>query len=137
MPRKKLESSELSGVAVDAPPQSQTSTPAATPPTSSQANTGNLNVSAASVTLDGVPPLEFPVIEALRQKAKEEAENGSGAPKGPHPYEYQIVDKVAVPEAFRASDYAICRDKIEANLQDAWDHGRNPVIPGVMIGVRV
>lgn len=72
----------------------------------------------------------------LRQKAEEEAQNGSGGPKGPHPYEYTVDNAGLVPAAFRDDSYSVSDDLIQSHLQDAYDHGRNPVIAGLMIGIK-
>ena len=76
-------------------------------------------------------------MQRLRQKAKEEAENGTGATKGPHRYEYSVAALSAVPDAFRDENYNVDHGKIDASLQDAWDHDRNPQISGLMIGRKV
>lgn len=76
-------------------------------------------------------------MERLRQKAAEEAENGTGATKGAHPYEYTFADRNAVPASFRDEHYDISDALIQAHMQDCWQHDRQVIIAGLMIGQRV
>ena len=80
---------------------------------------------------------EPPVMARLRQKAQEEAESGTGAPKGPHPYEYTINSPGNVPEAHRDSNYDIDTALIDDHLQRCHEIGTTPQIPGLLIGRRV
>lgn len=77
-----------------------------------------------------------PAMSELEQKRAEAAQNAPQGTRGAHPYEYQIADRIAVPAAFRDPEYNIDRARIDAHLQDAWEHERTPVIAGVMIGER-
>ena len=76
-------------------------------------------------------------MQRLHQKAREEAENGTGATKGPHPYEYQVSDSSAIPEAFRDANYDVSDALIQAHMQDCWNHNRQVIIKGLLIGQRV
>ena len=86
----------------------------------------------APVTVSTEPP----VFARLRQKAQEEAQNGAVGPKGPHRYDYTIDNAGMVPAAFRDESYSVSDELIQAHFQDAHEHGRNPVIAGLMIGMR-
>lgn len=146
MPRKAKSPVESSGAVVE---ETQPSAIVSDESTSDTATSGtiSLNTSTDSVlestsTTDApsTPSVEEtpepPVFARLRQKAEEEAVNGSGGPKGPHPYEYTVDNAGLVPAAFRDDAYSVSDDLIQAHLQDAYDHGRNPVIAGLMIGMR-
>ena len=147
MPRKAKSPVESSGAVVEETKQSETSPADATPelpkPTESTSEKSQplsdksylpeeptANLSSAEETP------EPPVFARLRQKAEEEAVNGSGGPKGPHPYEYTVDNAGLVPAAFRDDSYSVSDELIQSHLQDAYDHGRNPVIAGLMIGMR-
>lgn len=99
---------------------------------------GSLVISPPSdVTIPAPSETEVPVMQRLRQKAQQEAEDGSGAPKGKHPYEYSVASFAAIPAAFRDENGDVDHDKISAHLQDLYDHERSPIITGLMIGRRV
>ena len=146
MPRKAKSAVESSGaVAVETPP-SATLSDESTSDTSTS-GTASLAISVESVlesTSTTSAPLmpstedtpEPPVFARLRQKAEQEAVNGSGGPKGPHPYEYTIDNAGLVPAAFRDESYNVSDELIQAHFQDAYDHGRNPVVSGLMIGIK-
>jgi len=91
----------------------------------------------SDVTIPAPSETEVPVMQRLRQKAQQEAENGVGAPKGKHPYEYSVASFPAIPAAFRDENGDVDHDKINTHLQDLYDHDRSPIITGLMIGRRV
>lgn len=80
---------------------------------------------------------EPPVMARLRQKAEEEAQEGTGAAKGPHPYSYQINAPGSVPDAYRDKAYEIDTALIDDHLQRCHDIGTTPQIPGLLIGRKV
>lgn len=80
---------------------------------------------------------EPPVMARLRQKAVEEAQDGTGAAKGPHPYSYQINAPGNVPEAYRDKAYEVDTALIDDHLQRCHDIGTTPQIPGLLIGRKV
>ena len=146
MPRKAKLPVESSGAVVEETPPSATLSDVSTP------DTGTSGAGCLAISMDSVleststtnapstPSVaetpEPPVFARLRQKAEEEAVNGSGGPKGPHPYEYTIDNAGLVPAAFRDESYNISDELIQAHFQDAYDHGRNPVVSGLMIGMK-
>lgn len=146
MPRKAKSVVESSGAVVEETQPSAISSSASSSSTG-EGGEDSLNTSMDSVTeltpatnvpstpsVDETP--EPPVFARLRQKAEQEAVNGSGGPKGPHPYEYTIDNAGLVPAAFRDESYNISDELIQAHFQDAYDHGRNPVVSGLMIGMK-
>lgn len=89
--------------------------------------------SEASISISAEPP----VMPRLRQKAEEEAQDGTGAMKGPHPYEYTINAPGSVPDAYRNAEYEIDSALIDDHLQRCYNIDTNPQIPGLMIGRKV
>jgi len=146
MPRKAKSVVESSGAVVEETQPSAISSDVSTP------DTGTSGAGCLSISMDSVleststtnapstPSVEEtpepPVFARLRQKAEQEAVNGSGGPKGPHPYEYTIDNAGLVPAAFRDESYNVSDELIQAHFQDAYDHGRNPVVSGLMIGIK-
>lgn len=147
MPRKAKSVVESSGAVVEETKQSENSSAVATselpkPTESTSEKSQPLSDKSSLLEEPTANPSsaeetpEPPVFARLRQKAEQEAVNGSGGPKGPHPYEYTIDNAGLVPAAFRDESYNVSDELIQAHFQDAYDHGRNPVVSGLMIGMK-
>ena len=122
----------------ETPVPEQPSAPQPPAPTGPQVGTPRLQLSAVMHISDPVPTdAATPAMSELERKRAEAAQDAPQDARGPHPYEYQIMDRIAVPAAFRDAEYNIDRALIDAHLQDAWEHQRNPIIAGVMIGERL
>lgn len=104
------------------------SSPAPSEPTQSTSEDSEAIISSSD---------DAPVMARLRQKAEEEAQDGTGAAKGPHPYSYQINAPGSVPDAYRDKAYEIDTALIDDHLQRCHDIGTTPQIPGLLIGRKV
>jgi hypothetical protein len=138
MPRKKTSPkspAESSGVVEAVKGPSETAAAETTPdlPTPTESELSNLTPVSDS-SLSSRPEPDAPVMERLKQKAREEAQEGRGATKGPHPYEYTINAPGNVPEAYRDGNYDIDTALIDDHLQRCHDIGTTPQIPGLLIG---
>lgn len=77
---------------------------------------------------------QTPAMEELR--ARHEAKAAEEPKKGPSPYSWKFSNANMVPMAYRNLDTgAPDPEKISADIEDAWQHGRTPSILGVLISV--